>query len=256
MFILRVFWTVQVESPRRKAALCEPNLTCGIKQKKPDFLCDQYGLVKFKCIQISTLACCKTTHGFKPNSVSKTVLGNIWMNFYCKSPRWHGNSIRNGGRVRGSRARRSVSRLPTLWGAARMRVFEEGPAALPLRLGVEGQRWSSSPPAAPPAFRESSTCEPAGQRCPHWPLWSVAKWRLPLPDQTQHLLFAGQLASFPASRGQGSSWSRMFSAFFRPAMDANRPWTPSEATPERGIKQISLFFIFFAGKGMDECNHL
>lgn len=24
-------------------------------------------------------------------------------------------------------------------------------------------------------------------------------------------------------------------------MDASRPWTPSEAAPERGIKQISLF---------------
>lgn len=36
----------------------------------------------------------------------------------------------------------------------------------------------------------------------------------PLPDQTQHLLFASQLAFFPASRSQGSSWSRMFSFFF------------------------------------------
>lgn len=96
----------------------------------------------------------------------------------------------------------------------------------------------------PPIFHESSPRKPAGQRCPHWPLWSAAKWRLPLPDQTQHLLFAGQLAFFPASQGQGSSWFRMFCAFFRPVMDASRPWAPSEASPERGIKQISLFFFF------------
>lgn len=42
--------------------------------------------------------------------------------------------------------------------------------------------------------------------------------------------------------------------FLGPVMDASRPWAPSEAAPERGIKQISLFF--FSEKGMDECNHL
>lgn len=104
----------------------------------------------------------------------------------------------------------------------------------------------------PPIFHESSPCKSTGQRCPHWPLWSVAKWRLPLPDQTQHLLFTGQLAFFPETQGQGSSWFRMFCAFYRPVMDASRPWAPSEAAPERGIKQIS----FFSEKGMDECNHL
>lgn len=96
---------------------------------------------------------------------------------------------------------------------------------------------------SPSIFHESSPHKPAGQWCPHWPLWSVAKWRLPLPNQTQHLLFARQLAFFPASRGQGSSWFRMFCAFFRAVMDASRPWAPFEAGPERGIKQISLFFF-------------
>lgn len=79
------------------------------------------------------------------------------MNFYRKSLRWHGNSIRNGGRVRGSRARRSVSRLPTLRGSARMRVLRR---ALPCCHCNSESKVSAEVPAPPPPL-------PLSVRAPH-----------------------------------------------------------------------------------------
>lgn len=98
------------------------------------------------------------------------------------------------------------------------------------------------PLTPPPIFHESSTRKPAGQRCPYWPLWSVAKWRLPLPDQTLHLLFAGQLAFFPASWGQGSSWFRMFCAFLGLWWMPVVPGRPPKLHQRGGLNRFLCFF--------------
>lgn len=153
---------------------------------------------------------------------------------------WHRKPIRKCRRARAKQTCSSESRPSRLSETARMWLEEECCCVVAAAQSLRSTLNSQQPP---PIFHESSTRKPAGQRCPNWPLWSAAKWRLPLPDQTQHLLFASQLAFFPASQGQGSSWFRMFCAFFRLVMDASRPWAPSEAAPERGIKQISLFFF-------------
>lgn len=115
-----------------------------------------------------------------------------------------------------------------------------------LKIELESQHGEAlrlrSTPSPPSIFHQSATREPPAQPCPHWPLWSLAKWRLPLPDQTQHLLFTGQLAIFPVSWGQSPSRFRMFCPFFRPAMMPTVPGRPPKLHQSGGLNRFHPFF--------------
>lgn len=102
------------------------------------------------------------------------------------------------------------------------------PAPSPLTAVICGQAAS---PSIPPSHRLSL---PPSARSDPAPL--VRRPTGLLPRQPRPGLLLVPYVQF------------FFFFFSSPVMDANRPWTPSEAAPERGIKQISLFF-FLAGKG-------